>query len=68
MTNRLHQLASRLQITYRDLMAYLSRDATSIADKVDSLEVSVRVRSDVQSVLDSGAVTPEMVLEEMFGL
>ena len=49
-------------------MAYLSRDATSIADKVDSLEVSVGVRSDVQSVLDSGAVTPEMVLEEMLGL
>ena len=46
LTNRLHQLASRLQITYRDLMAYLSRDASSIAEKVDSLEVGVGLMGD----------------------
>lgn len=40
LTNRLHQLASRLQITYHDLVAYLSRDGSSISERADYINVS----------------------------
>ena len=39
LTNRLHKLASRLQITYHDLVTYLSRDGNSISERADYIEV-----------------------------
>ena len=41
LTNRLHQLASRLQITYHDLVAYLSRDGSSISERADYINVRI---------------------------
>ncbi len=41
LTSRLHKLASRLQVTYHDLINYLSQNADSIADQAQNLEVEV---------------------------
>lgn len=41
LTNRLHKLAYRLQITYHDLINYLSRDGMSIAERADYIEVII---------------------------
>ena len=39
LTSRLHKLASRLQVTYHDLVTYLSQNASSIAEQAQNLEV-----------------------------
>lgn len=67
LTSRLHKLASRLQVTYHDLINYLSQNADSIADQAQNLEVEVWRCSDVQAMLDSGDVPPEVIVENMFG-
>ena len=46
LTNRLHKLASRLQITYHDLVSYLSRDGNSISERADYIEVKFSMKFD----------------------
>ena len=43
LTSRLHKLASRLQVTYHDLVTYLSQNASSITEQAQNLEVNVRL-------------------------
>lgn len=43
LTSRLHKLASRLQVTYHDLVTYLSQSASSIAEQAQNLEVNARL-------------------------
>lgn len=43
LTSRLHKLASRLQVTYHDLVTYLSQNASSIAEQAQNLEVGTRL-------------------------